>query len=143
MKMLCSCGHVIRDQTDGLSYKAELYPDTDAEALWDGVVSVATSLLKALHGGERVGWIKEHFLPGYPADVSDAGMLYDAITGVAAGVQRVMYQCEQCGRLYVQTSSNTNTFVVFVPESPDARNCLRGETDQRAAHKALKRSESE
>jgi hypothetical protein len=125
-KMLCSCGHVIRDQTDGLPYKAELYPDVHGEALWDGIVSAATSLLEALRTGERLRWMREHFLPGYPADVSDDGMLSDAITGVAARLKRDVYQCELCGRLYVQTSSTTNTFVVFVPESPDARNCLRG-----------------
>jgi hypothetical protein len=126
-KMLCSCGHVICDQTDNLPYKAELYPDTDTEALWDGIVSAAMSLLKALGSGERLRWMKEHFLPGYPTNVSDEGMLSDAITGIAARLKRDVYQCELCGRLYIQTSSKTNTFVVFLPESPDARNCLRGE----------------
>ena len=127
-KMLCSCGHVIYDQTDGIPYKAELYPDADTEALWEGIVSAATSLLEALRSGERLRWMKQHFLPGYPADVSDDGMLSDAITGVAARLKRDVYQCELCGRLYVQASSKKNTFVVFTPESPDARNCLRGET---------------
>jgi hypothetical protein len=125
-KMLCSCGHVIRDQTDRLPYKAELYPDVHSEALWDGIVSVAMSLLEALRTGERLRWMREHFLAGYPADVSDDGMLSDAITGVAARLKRDVYQCERCGRLYIQTSSTMNTFVVFSPESPDARNCLRG-----------------
>lgn len=125
-KLLCRCGHVICDQTDSLPYKAELYPDVHTEALWGGIVSAATSLLEALRAGERLRWMKEHFLPGYPANVSDNGMLCDAITGITVGLKRDVYQCERCGRLYVQTSSPMNTFVVFVPESPDALNCLRG-----------------
>lgn len=125
-KILCGCGHLIRDQADGLPYKAGLYPDTDTEALWDGIVSAATSLLKALRTGERLRWMKEHFLPGYPENVSDDGMLADAITDVTLGLKRDVYQCELCGRLYIQASPQVNTFAVFAPESPDARDCLRG-----------------
>lgn len=80
---------------------------------------------------ERLRWMKEHFVPEYPADVSDDGMLSDAITSVAARLKRDVYQCERSGRLYIQTSSKTNTFVMFAPESADVRNCLHGETRPR------------
>ena len=37
MKFLCECGHVIRDQTDDLPYKAYSYPDQSMEALYAAI----------------------------------------------------------------------------------------------------------
>jgi hypothetical protein len=61
-------------------------------------------------------WIIERFGAEYPHDLVDRDVLNDAITGHFDQWSLAVYQCENCGRLWVQEEPYTNRYRPFHPE---------------------------
>lgn len=88
----CHCGNTIKDNTDSLRQKAHLTPDQDLFAVWDGIDE---QVIDRVASGE---------LP-----VRDA---YMVSRGIIASPTRTMYQCFECGRLYIDgPDGNRHCFV--------------------------------
>ncbi|WP_139362354.1 hypothetical protein [Hymenobacter sp. CRA2] len=79
-KLLCNCGHVIVDQTDDLSYKANLLPDQHQEFLYEILPNALAGLVKATQEGRRTDWIRQNFSEGYPTDLTDESLIADLIS---------------------------------------------------------------
>ena len=84
MKITCHCGHLIPDQTDSLPHKAHLIPDQNWEQLWE---QIDTTVLDKLGAGK--------------IDVDAAATI---LRTLISNSSRSMYQCSQCGRLYLNGS---------------------------------------
>lgn len=52
-KLECSCGHVIRDQSDDLRYKAYFLRDFDEPALFDPITKESQALVEAERSSEQ------------------------------------------------------------------------------------------
>lgn len=130
-KLLCHCGHVIRDQTEDLPYKAEFIAHQDYyEALVKGIVSYVVRLMEAREAGQQDEFIFGSFpRTMYPADDVVASHLSDVITGRWITLDRDLYECEHCGRLWVQVKLDGSQFVSYVPES-DTRGVLRSQRNE-------------
>jgi len=97
MKIGCYCGATIFDQTDDLPHKGHFIPDQEWFATYDGMdnevivplTEGAIDMEKAFHLSRRV--------------ISRAS--------------RLMYQCSECGRLYMD--DNSGVLHCYVP-SDDA-----------------------
>jgi hypothetical protein len=96
MKFLCECGHVIRDQTDNLPYKAHSYPDQSMEALYAAI----DRLMKS---------------PA-PSDLLQRDERMRAIVFPKGG--RIMYQCPDCGRLYIADKGKLHCFKSEFGDAP-------------------------
>jgi hypothetical protein len=127
-KFLCDCGHVIIDQTDNLSYKADFIPDQHQEYLYQHIPDALAGLIKATQEGRRTDWIRQNFCDGYPIDLTDESLVADLIGRYYLNSLRQMYQCEQCGRLWVQIGK-ANKYASFLPEDETGRDILRGEAE--------------
>ena len=97
-KLQCKCGHVVSDQTDDLSYKGEVIADQDWEGVWGAI---------ALRYASR----------------SDE--LVDFITSVRLEFSRDVYECQGCGRLWVQEKPGAREFLSFAPEFERGSGVLR------------------
>lgn len=128
-KTSCTCGHVIVDQSDALSFKAALLADEDAERFWGGISRGLAELLAAMREGRRDEWLSANFLPDYPRDVPDEGLFSDFLGRYEIGMMRTVYQCERCGRLLVESHGRTEQFESFVPEGTPRRNTLSSSGD--------------
>ena len=115
-KLLCSCGHVIVDQTDDLPYKARLVRDSDAGEFLEAVAAGAAGLADSVANGTVEQRVDTAFGSGYPRDLGTADMFSDFVTGEDLKIRRDVYQCEKCGRLYVEEGPGTNTFFGFSPD---------------------------
>jgi hypothetical protein len=80
MKIACTCGATIRDQTDNLPDKAHLIPDQEWFAVFDAIDVVIDDAM---------------------AGRSDADTAYNAIRRILVNAVRPVYQCRVCGRLFV------------------------------------------
>ncbi len=104
MKFLCTCGHVIRDQTDYLPYKGEIMRDQHVEEFLTYIGETIVDYIKASREGRRDAWLKEFF-----GDVHDHAKEADdsVVVGMIISRARVntellhVYQCRICARLYV------------------------------------------
>jgi hypothetical protein len=100
MKFRCKCNHIIVDQTDYLSYKAEFTLDKDSEDL-TVYLSEIDNLIDAISNNSEEEWIKGKFGESYP-NQKYSSYIFDLITRTNT---RHIYECIKCGRLHVETKN--------------------------------------
>jgi len=132
-KFGCRCGHVIVDQTDFLPYKAEVLSDQDSERVWDDASAAVAAFCALRTAEERRRWIAAHFDEHYPLDLPDASVIHDIITAGMLRHGRTLYECEACGRLWLQLRPDENRWVSYAPEEPQATGVLRSAAEPGAA----------
>lgn len=131
-KLLCKCGHIIRDQTDQLPYKARFLCDFDDDLVFDKLSGECALLVQSVAAGDRESWLKRHFLDRYPRSLSDGSIFSDFMAGMMTQFFRDMYECENCGRLWIQKSGTLNEFASYVPDSGKLERVLQSPRDERA-----------
>jgi hypothetical protein len=113
VKFHCDCGHVIRDQTDNLPYKASLVRDREQWEFAGGIRETVASFLHAVLDGRRNEWIAANM--GYSPEMADESVVSDLICRFEIRHMTNVYECEQCGRLFVAPKSAGEPFFVFIP----------------------------
>lgn len=91
----CSCGNIIKDTTDCLRQKGHLTPDQDLYSVWDGMDD---QVIDRVASGDLAP--------------NDAYMISRRLM---ASPTRTMYQCVECGRLYIDGLDGE--LHCFLPES--------------------------
>jgi hypothetical protein len=104
MKIGCHCGATIFDQTDDLPHKGHLVPDQVWDATWDAMDDkVIVPLVKGAINKEAA-----------------SDLLWDVISRAS----RLMWQCRECGRLYIDDEQGV--LHCFVPsDDKTSREILR------------------
>lgn len=131
-KMDCVCGHVIRDQTDDLPYKAWILVDEDTQRPIALLATAIVGLLEARRQGpdaERDYLIRFHVTYGNDeeegaarwvdryTDRSDlVPVLYEVIFAFWKRYDRKIYECEHCGRIYLPDPTRRNHYLPYLPE---------------------------
>lgn len=95
MKIWCECGHMIHDGTDGLGHKGHIIPDRR----WN---ELRNAIDDAIEKGEA------------PRQREAAAMRIRALLNDMA---RTAWQCNECGRLYVENAGRG--LRAFLPEGED------------------------
>lgn len=118
MRFECECGHVVRDQTDYLPYKAAVLRDEDLERYWDAMHYDLAAYISAVRDGKGAAWAAEHLGQGRPVG-GDESVIQTITIGAWIRYFVHAYECEQCGRLYVERErgDRMSRFVVYTPES--------------------------
>jgi hypothetical protein len=134
-KFLCRCGYVIIDQMDYLPYKASFFLDTDTNLSFERFYSYLHDLQLALNEGNLQDFFdKTH---GKEA-VQGSFCLEDSIAMMFGGLTALfghnMYECEQCGRIWLQVHRDMNRFIPFLPES-NIRGILKADNDEKKRSK--------
>ena len=117
-KFRCTCGHIIVDQTDYLSYKGMVIKDQDSENFLSGIVGSCASLAEALQQDRRTEWIDENFGSDYPRDLDNSSMINDLISRLSLKYCVHVLECEQCGRIYVQEEPAVNSYAEYARVTP-------------------------
>ncbi|MBD5158691.1 MAG: hypothetical protein HDT23_00325 [Ruminococcus sp.] len=94
----CRCGHIIRDSSDFLSYKGSIIPDQDEDDFFNRTEEMIKS------------------------DNPDKNNLICDFLCELAGMTKTVYQCSQCGRLYIE---NNNELFCFIPENHNNNGVLK------------------
>ena len=123
-KIKCVCGNIIVDQTDNLPYKAQFFADEDYEASYEKFIAFCVRLIQAKDEDKLSDFIKQEFGEKYPVEqLSLEDFISDSLTGMRATFGHTMYECEVCGRLWVQYNTHKDTFASYMPEG-DLRGIL-------------------
>lgn len=122
MKLQCSCGHVIVDQTDNLPYKGHLRPDTSTEKNFQILENSVSHFIESVEAGETSEQLKNrYFNASYPANLSRETMFFDSITSIFDD-EMLVYECQSCGRLAIDMRGRGGDwFIFFAPEDPSKR----------------------
>lgn len=123
-KLGCTCGHTIKDSTDKIPYKALCYADEDTPVYYEDIETLV-DLLQAYAQEAR-----EHALHPQSDEykLDDRSHIALQITRILSyhhvGHLRDLFECENCGRLWLQVNPSENTYVSYLPEGL-ARGVLR------------------
>ncbi len=115
-KLTCICGHVIIDQKENLPYKGEYIADQDYEQLFEEFFPFLSELIVAREQGRINEFLERKFTDRYPKDSELQSIIGDAFP--LTKYERTMYECEVCGRLWIETETHSNNFVSYLPETP-------------------------
>jgi hypothetical protein len=116
-KLQCRCGYLIVDQAGNLAYKGRILRDQDADNYFEQVSHDIASFATAMIGGTQQAWLVNHFTDVYPTDTTAEGVIHDLIAGAfLLRYSLTTYQCEQCGRIWIQEQPRSQTFRSFVPD---------------------------
>jgi hypothetical protein len=105
VKIGCHCGAVIYDQTDDLPHKAHLIPDQEWFVVFDAIDDEVIDPLAEGRLGKEAG--------------------YRLARTIIRRSSRLMYQCRECGRLYLDDLQGRLHCYIPTDEEP-AREILRG-----------------
>ena len=109
MKIGCHCGVTISDSTDYLSHKAHFTPDQDVYAVWDGIDD---EVINRVATGELA--VKDAYLKS---------------RDIISSPTRQMWQCFECGRLFIDGPDGK--LYCFVPENEETeKRILRSRTSK-------------
>lgn len=127
-KLICTCGHIIVDQTDNIRYKGYILPDTQVNKVSILLTESIDELVNATNSNKRLEWIKKNFsVPPYPTDLKDSSMIHDLLSNVVVETTQYIFECENCGRMAIQIGQ-TNQFKFFSPDTNDTKGILNGKT---------------
>ena len=126
-KFLCSCGHIIVDQTDHLPYKGEILKDEDQEEFWETITKGFTEFLELAVINKRQEWIDKSFGAGYPKDLDNESIISDFLSRTDIQYMVRLYECEICGRLWIQEGTQKNHFVSYSPDDGNLHRILTSE----------------
>jgi hypothetical protein len=132
-KFGCTCGHTIVDQTDFLPYKAHIREDEDTQKPIELLAETLSQFWEARQQGQEAEFVRQFELSHGATEgfaellVRDLAkkplteVLYDFIFPFWNNHDRTIYECEECGRLWVHMENGY--FAPFLPET-DARHVL-------------------
>lgn len=124
-KIRCTCDYIIRDQTDFIPNKGEVFKDIDSENIYEGTAKEISSFIDACINKSREEWIINRFGDTFPEDSDNSAVIYNIISNNNSKYSKVIYQCESCNSLLLETFE-TNTFEVFKPmNKSQAKNILK------------------
>lgn len=128
-KLRCSCGYVISDSTDHLSYKAYFVADEDLQDVLERTgraVDAVVKFIEARERGEQEQCLAEHRLAyaghSLATIIEELIGLHDPFS--ISYEQRTMYECEECGRILLEAGPKNYVHLGYVPET-NARGILR------------------
>ena len=123
--MGCRCGHTIRDVSDEHPYAASLIPDKQLHLFAISLADEVSQYIEAKVQGNQDVWLNNRFWSDYTDwdKLSDSAVIED-ILFEHYGCAIMIYQCENCGRVLIQSRSNPNVYCSFAPETPDSQGLL-------------------
>jgi len=97
-----------------LPYRGDIFKDQDIEALTDGIASDVAMHIEAALAGKRDG-------------ANHKSAVRRIITPHCLKYMVTIYECEACGRLWVQRSTKSQEFASYIPELPETKGILKSE----------------
>jgi hypothetical protein len=138
-KFGCTCGHVIIDRTDYLPYKGQVLKDQDHETYFASTADALVEYLAGVRSGDIAEWHRKWpFLQGK----TDERVVWTLMGWFWRKFAVDVYECEQCGRMWVQEGTESQRFVPFIPEDTSTSRVLPSEHFRAASSPVIDPAES-
>ncbi len=121
----CECGHILRDQTHHLPYKGEIIKNQAFEEFYEKSVQQIEEFIHALLADHRDEWVNDFYqYSSKDYTMSNADVIFDILNRASVKNNLGMYQCESCGRIFIETDPQSSQFLSFTPEAQEWQNIL-------------------
>lgn len=126
-KFGCVCGHIIVDQRDHLPYKAYIREEEDMQKPIELLADILARYYEAHQQGQGDEFVREYELSrgdtwnaSYLQDKPLREVLFSLIFPFWNHYDRSIYECEQCGRLWVDAGTAGKPFGLrLAPYKPE------------------------
>jgi hypothetical protein len=115
-KLLCLCGHTIVDQTDFLPYKAYFIADEDNEDCFQTAVKAIEKFVLERERGKLGISYGDKFAEAFSKDSEVGDFINYVLTTEYFTSHRHMYECENCGRIWLQARDKGGDYFSYYPE---------------------------
>lgn len=116
-KFGCTCGHVISDVACPNEVTGKVLSDKSGDLFFDAIESVIDDYLSHLCEKSVKAWHDKHFKHGYPHDLSGGTMIHDILTSKFFDLTLSVMECDECGRLWIQTAPGVNSYRAYSPDA--------------------------
>ena len=100
-KLACTCGNIIRDQTDSLPYKATLIKNQQEEHFLENVAKEINTLLVAATEGKLEELLNEKYgCTSWRPRANE--VCYEIVGSTLLSSSVTAYECQSCGKLWIQ-----------------------------------------
>lgn len=132
MRFKCACGFVIVDNGAVEHHMGRILREQDREIYHDLATRDVVDFIKAIQAGKRREWIAEFYAqPDF--DLDDTSVVFDIWTRRDPTMMLDIYQCDACGRVYIEREPHTFRYRCFKPEHEDWRGALAVQLPPEAA----------
>lgn len=99
-------------------------PDECTNDLYQSIVNQLESFIQAIITGQEADWIDKFYDYPYAGRPSRSDTLFDIINWQTLRSAQQVFQCEQCGRLFVESKIDKCKLVPFVPDTEEWKDIL-------------------
>ena len=122
-KFLCTCGQLVVDNGAITHHMGRILLEQSSEQYHERATHEIADFIKAVQAGKRREWIEQFYdKPGF--DLEDSSVVFDIWTRHDPATLIDIYQCDACGRLWVERAPHTFTYRAFKPEQEDWKGAL-------------------
>lgn len=118
--LTCLCGHILKDDTWPPPYDSGMILGDEDEALIRlEIAKELVEFISSIQQGKRDEWLQKHFATAdndFSYYQNDEEIIDDFLMVALRPYQRVIDQCDQCGRLWVQQQPGQNIYRSFTLE---------------------------
>jgi hypothetical protein len=122
--LACVCGAALADEGVGVPYRGLLMSDRDYNDLLASALVEFQALFAASTPEARAAWMTRHFGLQWRRELSDAQHLEQFLHHQIMRRSRLVYECRDCGRLWIDEGENVLGLIEYRPKR-DARRLLR------------------
>jgi hypothetical protein len=125
MKFKCTCGHTVIDNGQFDHIKGQVLRAQSFQATYEQPSDSIAEFIQAVVAGKRKEWIESFYGQPY-FEIADSSVVFDIIDHARHRTALDIYQCEACGRLYVEREPRqaSGTLRAFKPEDIDWKGTL-------------------
>ena len=126
-KFGCTCGNVISDVAIPNEVTGFVLSDKSSDVFYSAISEVVGDFLKNFQSDSIEDWRAKHFNEIYPKDEPPGEMIHDVLTARLMDVTLAMFECDECGRLWIQESPGVNKYKAYSPDDgPETRAKILG-----------------
>ena len=131
-KFRCTCGYLIVDNGAVAHHMGRILREQSSEPYHERATHEVADFIRAVQAGKRREWIEQFYgQPGF--DLEDGSVVVDIWTRRDPETVLDIYQCDACGRVFIERAPHTFTYRTFRPEDADWRGALAVQLPPEAA----------
>ncbi|WP_459558497.1 hypothetical protein [Lacunimicrobium album] len=115
-KFKCQCGHIISDIVSPNEVTGWLLSDKSGERFFTEIAELVNGYFQHLASNDLDAWRRQYFTADYPNDLSAGDEIHDALRSRFVDLTLSLMECDQCGRVWIQSKPDVNHYHAFMPE---------------------------
>ncbi len=117
-KFGCRCGNVLSNVHQPTEINGRILSEKSDDEFFEDLAAIIDDYIEHLGRDDVPTWRAKYFNEQYPTNLTAGEMLHDVLTGRFWNLTLDMWECDQCGRVWIEESVNANSFCAYSFDEP-------------------------